>query len=265
MRRGLRRVVGPAGIYFAATLLARAGAILLIPLYTRRLGRDEYGDLALAQTIVAFLPTFLSLGLLSAMSRYYYDDKDVAASREKAAAAARSMVLVTLALGGVVELLIVTFAPAGRVGLAGRYELSCVLVAGVGSSFAATPAIYLRAAQRPIAAAAFQVGQFLSNIVSGLVLVVVLDRHLRGAIEASALAYGADGLFGLAFIAVALKGRVTLARLRESLRFSLPFVPHFAANLASGSFDNPQHRRQPAHPRIFRNWFANAHRAPGSL
>src|ERR1700746_554564 len=83
-QRARRRVLGPAGIYFGATLLARAGAVLLIPIYTRRLTREEYGDYALAQTMIAFLPTLLSLGLLSAMARYYYDDKDVAASRDKA-------------------------------------------------------------------------------------------------------------------------------------------------------------------------------------
>ena len=230
MGRARRRVLGGAAIYFGATLLARAGAILLIPIYTRRLTREEYGDYALAQTLIAFLPTFLSLGLLSAMARYYYDDKDVGASRDKAGAAARAMVLVSLVLALVAQAAIVVLAPAGRVGLGGRWELTCILWAGVGSSFAAAPAIYLRASQRPLSAAAFQLGQFASNTAAGIVLVAVLNRHLRGSIEASALAYGVDGLFGLLFIGVALKGRVTVQRIREALRFSLPFVPHFAAN-----------------------------------
>lgn len=230
LRRGLRGTLGPAGIYFAATVLARAGAIALVPLYTRRLTPEEYGDYALAQTVIVMLPTFLSAGLLSSMARYYYDGKDLAAARIKAAGAARWMALFTLTAALLAQVTILLVVPPHRVGLGGRWELSCMLWAGAGAAFASVPATYLRITQRPLAAAAFQLGQFLSNTGAGIVLVAVLQRRLRGSIEASALAYVVDGTVGLVFLLVVLKGPMTRAVLREALRFSLPFVPHFAAN-----------------------------------
>ncbi len=52
----------PAAVYLAAVVLSRAGAFLLIPLYTRRLTLEEYGQYALFLTLLAFLSTLIVRG-----------------------------------------------------------------------------------------------------------------------------------------------------------------------------------------------------------
>src|SRR5262245_14025817 len=74
--QGLRLALGPTGVYLAASILAKAGALVLIPLYTRKLSPDQYGDLVLAQVLVSILPTLLSWGLASAVGRFYFDGPD---------------------------------------------------------------------------------------------------------------------------------------------------------------------------------------------
>jgi O-antigen/teichoic acid export membrane protein len=229
LRSALHVGVGPAALYLGASLVAKAAWFVLIPLYTRRMSVAQYGDFALAQTLVAMLPMLLSLGLSSAVMRFYFDGRDHAASRAKVGGAARWLALITIGSAALLQSLLLLFWPAGRSGIAGRWELSCILWAGAGGALAEIPAVYLRAAQRAIPAALFKLAQFLSILVSGLLLVGWLDRGLRGAIEASALAFVVDGSAGLAYIIVALKGPMTRRLLREALSFSLPFVPHFAA------------------------------------
>jgi O-antigen/teichoic acid export membrane protein len=199
--------LGSAAIYLGATILARAGAFVLIPLYTRRLTIEEYGEYALAQTLVQILPTFLSLGLVSAIARFYYDEKDVKVATQRVGSASRWMAALTLGSATLLQVGVLAFWPAGGRGVAGRWEVSCVIWAAAGGALAAIPALYLRCAQRPLAASAFQVGQFVSIAGAGLFLVAGLDRGLRGAIEASALAYGIDGLVGLFYILFVLKAQ----------------------------------------------------------
>lgn len=226
----LRRLAtGPAAIYLGASVLARAGSFVLIPLYTNRLTVEEYGDYTFAQTLVATLPTFFSLGLISAVARFHFDGKDADAGRERVGAVARWLIAVTLAFSAIAMALVWTVWPAGKTGIGGRWELSCVVAAAAGSAIAVIPAIYLRTAQRPIAAAGFQIVQFFSMLAGGLALVAGLNRGLSGAIEASALAFVLDGVIAIVFVAIALPGKMTRESLRRGLGFSLPFVPHFAA------------------------------------
>ena len=84
-----------AFIYLGATVLARAGSIFLIPLYTRALDLDEYGLLALAQTIVGFLATPLSLGLNSSVVRQFYASASTEESTFRAGSSARWMIAST--------------------------------------------------------------------------------------------------------------------------------------------------------------------------
>src|SRR5690349_19047870 len=91
---------GPLAIYLGASILARVGSFVLIPLYTRKLTEAEYGEYALAQTIVNILPIFLTLGIFIAIPRYFYDGTKEE-SHAKAASVARWLLVLT-AIGGVV-------------------------------------------------------------------------------------------------------------------------------------------------------------------
>ena len=77
-----RRVLSsPAFIYLAGGALARAGAIFLIPLYTRRMSVDQYGGYALVTSLLALLPLFLSCGMTATLSKAYFDSSYSSARR----------------------------------------------------------------------------------------------------------------------------------------------------------------------------------------
>jgi O-antigen/teichoic acid export membrane protein len=222
--------MGSAGLYMLASVLARTGALILIPLYTRKLTIEEYGDYALAQTLVAMLPSFLSLGLSAAVSRFYFDGNDPGVSLPRVGGVARWLLLLTVLTSALLQAGIAFLGPAGGTGITGAWELTCVVWAAAGSAIAVVPLLYLKAAQRATSAVVFQLGQFVLNVAAGMVCVGLLARGLRGAIEALALAGVLNGLAATLFILVTLPGSMTRSLLREALRFSLPFVPHYAAN-----------------------------------
>lgn len=231
-----RTALGPAGVYLAATLFAKTASFVLIPIYTRKLSNEDYGDLVLAQTFISVLPTFLSLGLASALVAFYYDSAVHATARRRVGGVACWLASITLATCAVLQVAVV-WLPAGMVPGLPRWELSCIIWAAAGAALAEVPAYYLRAAQRAFAAAGFQIAQFFSLVISGLVLVAWMGRGRRGAVEALTLGYGIDGLAGLLFILVILRGPMTLAILKEGLRFSLPLIPHTLANQIQNVMD----------------------------
>jgi O-antigen/teichoic acid export membrane protein len=225
----LKLATGPAAIYLVAASLVRVASFVLIPLYTRRMTPAEYGEYAVAQLAIGFLPVLLTLAMVSAMARFYFDD-DRVVGRQRAGGVARWVIVFGLIGGALVTGGIVLLAPAGQGGIGHRWELCCIVWAAVGSLLASIPATYLRSEQRAITAAIFQFGQFITIVVAGVVLVGVYHRGLRGSLEAAALAYSVDGLVGVIYVAIAMKGPMTRALLREAIRFSAPFLPHFTAN-----------------------------------
>jgi len=237
VRRFATGRVGSAGIYLVASVLARAGAILLIPLYTRRFSTQQYGEYALAQTLIAFLSTPLCLCLHHAVVRFYFESTDRESARRRVGSAARWMLIITLGLTTLLQIGVLVTRPAGTHGIYGRWELTCIVWASAGLALSAVPATFLRISQRAMAAAALQLGDFFTGIGAGIVMVVVLGRGVRGGIEALALPACVTGTVGVVFILAALKGPLDLKTLRDGLAISLPFVPHTLGNQAQSISD----------------------------
>jgi O-antigen/teichoic acid export membrane protein len=226
----LRAIVGkPAFVYLCAYTLARAAQFLLIPLYTSRLTTVEYGDYALGQTLMSMFPGVMSLGVHGAVSRFYFDEKDVARGQFQAGSVARWHLFLVLASALLMEAAVLAFWPDHTFAMGGKREVSFLVVACAGSSISIIPGSYLRTRQRAIAAASLLVIEFAAVITSGILLVRVFDRGLRGAFEAYGVAYGLMGTVGTVFI-LSLPGRMSLDVLKRALPFSLPLVPHLLAN-----------------------------------
>ena len=230
------RLKGPALIYLVAGVLTRVGFILLIPLYTRKLDPAEYGDYVLAQTALSVAPAFV-LGLPAALSLFYFESPDRDLSRGRVGAVAKLIILVTLAVGLLLQGLIVAFLPASATGLFGRWSLTCVLVAATGSVVASVPVQFLRDAQKPLGAAAFQLTEFFLIVGTGVLFVSRLGRGLAGSLEALALTYLVLGSASVIFVYAYLGGSLSGALAKKALRFSLPYVVHFLALWVQGVAD----------------------------
>lgn len=219
----------PAAVYLGASVLARAGSLLLIPLYTRRLTLEEYGHYALFLTLLAVLPTFLSAGLVTAIPSAYFSEKDRAEGKRRAAGVARWTALISLGAGALLLAGVELFAPDDAAPLLSRSSLRLAVLGAVGTAISVVPPALLRSEQRAYAASAFQLLQFITMTGGGLILVLVLDRGYVGAIEAAAGAPVVSGLASLLYVHILPNSGMHVKRLRAALRFAFPFLPHFAA------------------------------------
>jgi O-antigen/teichoic acid export membrane protein len=227
----------PATVYLGASILARAGSLLLIPLYTRRLTLEEYGFYALFLTLLAFLSTFMSAGLVAALPRAYFSEKDREDGKRRASEVARWIALISIGAGAVLIAAVECFAPDDAAPLLSRTSLRLAVLGAAGTAISVVPPVLLRSEQRAYSAAAFQLLQFVTMTGAGLVLVLVLDRGYGGAIEAAAGAPVVSGLVSLVYIQMQPVARMPLKRLQAALRFALPFLPHFVAQWVLGAAD----------------------------
>lgn len=218
-----------AVLYTVTSVLSRAAILLLAPLYTRRLSPAEYGDLALAQTLVSTIPTFVSLGMLSGLSRAFFEGSTPEEGIAKAGEVARW--IVTIALGSaVLAQAALLISPLPTEGLFQRHELSCILWGATGALMLGVPLVVLRSAQRAGTASLLQLVDFAVGLASALLLVALLGRGARGALEAIGVAGVVSSVVCLVFVLRTMPGPLGRDALKRALLFSLPYVPHFAAN-----------------------------------
>jgi O-antigen/teichoic acid export membrane protein len=118
-----------------------------------------------------------------------------------------------------------------------RGSLQLATVGAVGMAISNVPWTLLRNERRPYPAASFQLLQFVAMTGAGLVLVLGLDRGFRGAVEAATWAPFATGVVSVIYIVRLPGSGMRLSRLRDALRFTLPFLPHFAAQWLLGAAD----------------------------
>jgi O-antigen/teichoic acid export membrane protein len=227
----------PAAVYLGAVILSRAGSFFLIPLYTRRLTLEEYGHYVLFLTLLVFLSTFMSAGLVAAIPRAYFSEEDRAEGKRRASEVARWLALISLGAAALLLGGIECFARDDAAPLLGRDSLRLAVLGGAGTAVSAVPWTLLRSEQRAYAASAFQLLQLPTMTGAGLVLVLMLDRGYAGAIEAAAVAPAVSGLVSLIYILRLPKSGMHFVRLRRALRFALPFVPHFVAQWLLGAAD----------------------------
>lgn len=228
VERGLGLLRSPALVYLGAAVLARVASVVLVPLYTRVLTQEEYGELAIVNSVILTLSSVLALGTQAAVSRMYFDGEAGAAAARRAGSVARW----TLALGVLMSLALLPLIPfLTKSGSLWRSPLGlgCTLVGALGAVLVSVPSNFYRAAQLPMRAATVDLLTFLATLLPALLMVGGLKMGLRGAI----LGLGGGGAL------CALAGAITILRwpgatwdpslLKGILWFSLPLTPHLLA------------------------------------
>jgi O-antigen/teichoic acid export membrane protein len=233
----LRIVKQPAFVYLAATLLNRVSAIVLIPIYTRRLSLAAYGDYALALTLTTVLSFALSLGLTSSVGRVYFDGVDRELALTRSGSVARWVTVLVLGSMATLAAVVVLAAPASGDGVLSRHAMLCVLAAAGGAALGPVPLVFLRAVQRPYLVALLQFVDLLASTGFGILFVVHLDRGFLGSVEAMAASGAVNIAIAAAFIWGTLRGRLDPQLLLSSIRFSAPFLLHAFANWVQSAGD----------------------------
>lgn len=219
-------------VYGAANVLSAAVPFLLLPVLTRALSPQQYGEVISFYLLVAVCAAMAGLGLHSAVGVRWLDQASGDPGRYTGSAIV--VVLITTAIAAIMAALI---APHVGIELAPGLCALAAVVAGAnvvnGMRF-----VVWQSHQRPFPAAMLQVSLALLNV--GLSLVAVLVMHLGGEGRIIGAA-SASVLIAVASIMSLVHDRAATRAswvdIRALLRFGAPLTPHTLAGTLIGNAD----------------------------
>jgi O-antigen/teichoic acid export membrane protein len=235
--RDLRRLAGKSVVYGLGTVLLRSVGLLVLPLYTHYLTPEDYGVVALATTLTAFLTLMYPLSLYSAVSRFHF----LSSSEDERRRNNGTIWIAILALGLVVS---VCLDQGGArlfhwlyANLPFRPFVRMSIWTAFFTLFNMVPMSLLQAKEQPGAYVGWSIVSLL--VTNTLIIVLVAVRH-QGAFGYLAATLIANAVLAVPMTVLTLRDAALafdVAILRRALSFSLPLVPHGLASWALGLSD----------------------------
>lgn len=217
-----------SAIYLLSNVLSAAMPFVLLPILTRYLSPEEYGQVAMFQTLIAALAAFIGVNVHGAAIRKYYDE-DITEKGLREYIGACLMILLVSSMVVFWVLFFFKGSLAQWLGLEERWVLWAVVVSVAGF------VINLRLGQWQARRAvlqygALQVSSSLANMLLSLLLVIVLLKGVEGRISAQLWVFLFFAIVSLCLLLkdglLALSWRPDL--LSEAFRFGVPLIPHVA-------------------------------------
>jgi O-antigen/teichoic acid export membrane protein len=224
VRGYLKRLVATGAAYQFGDIVAKAIALVTIPLYTRHVSPAGYGAASSLLTAVILASIFLRVGVGEAFIRFYFDDDDVA-RRERIARTATATVAWTTTVAALAALVLA--APLSRLilGFGDPLLLDCATLGLWAFTNLEMAYAQLRVDERARAYVLASGANVALTVGFTIALVVVAGEGARGLLLGN---FGASAIVVLGLWWV-LRRRFSLrARwrdLRAMLRFGLPTVP----------------------------------------
>jgi O-antigen/teichoic acid export membrane protein len=221
----IKELLRHSAVYGFGTLVARVLGVLLLPLYTRYLTREDYGQIEVLIALTAVLATLAQVGMKGAFFRFYFDDRDpayrvrvVRTAFWFTMASSTAVLVAGLALAGEIStLLFDTSEHAGLVRASFVGLWAAMNYEQMGSLF--------RVEQRPVGFVTATLANVAITIAATVVLLVVFDQGAMGVIVGSFTGTLTVYAVLLVYRRFQLGLQFDRALLREMNRFGLPLMP----------------------------------------
>ncbi|ENO8808617.1 oligosaccharide flippase family protein [Photobacterium damselae] len=216
-----------ASVYLVSNILNAVIPFLLLPVLTRYLSPAEYGQIAMFQTLLAGISTFIGLNAIGAANRKFYDDDiDETVLRQFNGSCVHILIVSSfIAFIGI-------FLFQNQLSEFLAIPTSWILASVVISAFGFITSMRLGQWQIRSQAKWFgflQVSSSLVNMLLSLLFVIVLTQGAQGRIDAQVI----TGVFA-AIVACVLLYKDKLLQvfvwkplyIKEALFFGMPLIPH---------------------------------------
>ncbi len=222
----LKDIFSQSVIYGFGSLIPRFLGFFLIPIYTRVLTPADYGILAIANVTSSVLINIYQLGQNGPLRRFYYDFRSDTKRKKYIGTIWIFEFLAALAFS-----LILTFFGKPLFGLIFKdvpfypYLLIVVWIAFF-STFDFFPNVLLRMEKKTLFYSLLSISRFLVDTILIIFFVVILRKGVLGSLNATLI----GGILFFAFYIYWIRNKMKFAflreKLKESLQFGLPLVPH---------------------------------------
>ena len=220
----LKRLVTTGAAYQFGDVVAKAIALVTIPLYTRHVSQAGYGAANSLLTAVILASIFLRVGVGEAFIRFYFDDDDPE-RRTRIARTATATVAWTTTVASVVAVVFASQISRLVLGFHDPVLIDCAIVGLWAFTNLEMAYAQLRVDERARTYVFASGANVAMTVVFTVTLVVFAGQGARGLLLGN---FGASALVVLGLWWV-LRARFSLhvrsADLRAMLRFGLPTVP----------------------------------------
>jgi O-antigen/teichoic acid export membrane protein len=234
-----RRILRASTVYGLANFGIRALNFLLLPIYTRYLTPADYGILALAETLAAFLVQIVGLGFDASIQRLYFRHVDnpealssyIGSTLKFALVLEAGFLTLALAVGPWLQR---TIAPNASVPY--RY-LVLAMITAVATQFFSYRLVLYQAQHRPWSYATLSFLSFALTASLTIGLVVFARGGVIGMLGGKSLAAAICLIVAVSLAWPALRSRFHWEYIRETAAMGLPLVPHLLMALGLISAD----------------------------
>lgn len=225
-------------VYLASNILNALIPFALLPILTRYLSPEEYGEVAMFQTLLGALIAFIGLSMAGAAARKFYDSHLAKNELAEFNGACLQILLFTsltslLVLGAFSSLF------SEWLGLDRRWVMLAVVVTAA-NVIAQVRLGQWQVRKQAIKYGAFQISRSLLNVILSIGFVVLMLMGSDGRISAQ---LWASAIFAVVSIWLLKKGDLLVFfrwrpdHIREILKFGIPLIPHVGGAFLLASVD----------------------------
>lgn len=215
-----------SSVYLISNILNASIPFFLLPILTRYLTTSEYGKIAIFQTIIAGLVSFIAFNTLGATARVFFEKKDEDYLRNYNGAC---FYLLILSLAIIIPLTLIFSSELEHfTGINKNWVLAAIFISGI-NFIVQFRLNQWQISEEAISFGLLQIGQSLLLFIFTLTFVVALERHAVGRIEAQIYSMMVVLVIVLYLIQkdklLSFK-RINKGMFVDALSFSVPLIPH---------------------------------------
>ncbi|OBU11954.1 polysaccharide biosynthesis protein [Photobacterium aquimaris] len=216
-----------ASIYLVSNLLNAIIPFLLLPILTRYLSPAEYGQIAMFQTLLAGISTFIGLNTIGAANRKFYDN-DLDNTVLKQFNGCCIQILIVSSIIAFVGIFLFKDQLSEFLAIPTSWVLAAVIISVF--SFITT----MRLGQWQIRSQAkwfgiLQVSSSLMNMLLSLLFVIVLIKGAQGRIDAQVITAIVAAIISIIWLYKDKLLQIKMwkpQQIKEALSFGVPLIPH---------------------------------------
>jgi len=225
-------------VYLVSNILNAIIPFALLPVLTRYLNPEEYGEVAMFQTLLGALSAFIGLSMQGAAGRKFYDGNHKKEDLAEFIGSCLQILMIT-SLISLIVLMLFSSQFSEWLGLDNKWILLAVLVT------TSNVVVQLRLGQwqvrkQAMRYGALQISRSLLNVIISLALVVVLMKGADGRISAQVWTAAIFAVLALWLLKQGSLLSFFVWRpdyIREALRFGVPLIPHVGGMFLLASVD----------------------------
>ena len=225
-------------VYFAANIITKAAAYLLIPIYTIYLSPAEYGILNIIGIVSALLFIIIILGLKSAISRFTPEYPDRSSLQKKFL----GNITCFVALTGIIAAF--TLSYFGELIFGALFSdvpyFPFLFIAVWMSFFKLFKTLKLAIFQvrhQAVRYSVLEYGFILANIILTVVVVAFLKKGLSGKIWLDFILAALAALVSIVLLIKDIKPNLNFKEIAAPLKYSIPLIPHMLAGFLLSAID----------------------------